>query len=63
VMAEDDFALPPAMADGMEARVTKLDKVLIRDCGHWTQQEKPGELNQILVDWLRRNFGAAAAGT
>jgi len=56
VMAEDDFALPPAMADGMETRVTKLEKVLIRDCGHWTQQERPAELNRILVDWLRRNF-------
>ena len=56
VMSEDDFALPPAMADGMEARVPKLQKVLIRDCGHWTQQERPEELNRILVDWLRRNF-------
>jgi microsomal epoxide hydrolase/non-specific protein-tyrosine kinase len=55
-MSEDDFALPPAMAEGMEARVPKVEKVLIRDCGHWTQQEKPAELNRILVDWLRRHF-------
>jgi len=54
VMAEDDFALPPALAEGMEARVPNLEKVLIRDCGHWTQQEKPEELNRILVDWLKR---------
>jgi epoxide hydrolase A/B len=58
VMAEDDFALPPALADGMEARVPDLEKVLIRDCGHWTQQEKPAELNRILIDWLRRKFPA-----
>jgi pimeloyl-ACP methyl ester carboxylesterase len=57
VMAEDDFALPPALAEGMEARVAPLEKVLIRDCGHWTQQERPAELNRILVDWLRRQFG------
>ena len=57
VMAEDDFALRPALAEGMEARVTPLEKVLIRDCGHWTQQERPAELNRILVDWLRRQFG------
>jgi pimeloyl-ACP methyl ester carboxylesterase len=56
VMSEDDFALPPAMAEGMEARVPNLEKVLIRDCGHWTQQERPDELNRILVDWLRRHF-------
>jgi len=58
VMSEYDFALPPALADGMEARVPDLEKVLIRDCGHWTQQEKPEELNQLLVSWLRRHFGA-----
>ncbi len=56
VMAEDDFALPPALAEGMEARVPKLEKVLLRDCGHWTQQEKPEELNRILIDWLRRTY-------
>jgi pimeloyl-ACP methyl ester carboxylesterase len=22
------------------------------ECGHWTQQEKPEEVNRILVDWL-----------
>ena len=21
-------------------------------CGHWTQQEKPGEVNRLLLDWL-----------
>jgi pimeloyl-ACP methyl ester carboxylesterase len=56
VTAEDDFALPPVMAEGMEARVPGLEKVMIRDCGHWTQQEHPAELNRILVDWLRRRF-------
>ncbi|TDZ79975.1 Soluble epoxide hydrolase [Mycobacteroides salmoniphilum] len=27
---------------------------LIDDCGHWVQQEKPDEVNTILIDWLRR---------
>ncbi len=58
ICAEDDFALPPAMAEGMEAYVPRLEKKLIRDCGHWTQQEKPDELNALLVDWLRRTFPA-----
>jgi epoxide hydrolase A/B len=56
VMAEDDFALPPALAEGMEKHVPKVEKVLIKSCGHWTQQEKPVELNGILLDWLRRHF-------
>jgi pimeloyl-ACP methyl ester carboxylesterase len=21
-------------------------------CGHWTQQERPGEVNALLVPWL-----------
>ena len=56
VMAEDDFALPPALAEGLEKYVPKVEKVLIKSCGHWTQQEKPVELNAILLDWLRRHF-------
>jgi pimeloyl-ACP methyl ester carboxylesterase len=24
------------------------------DCGHWIQQEKPEETNQLMIDWLAR---------
>lgn len=43
IMAEHDPWLPPSSADGMEAVVPDLEKVLIRDCGHWSQQERPDE--------------------
>ena len=59
VCAEDDPALPPQLADGMDKYVPDLEKHLIRACGHWTQQERPEELNRILVDWLRRRFPPA----
>jgi hypothetical protein len=26
---------------------------------HWTQQEKPEELNRLMIDWLQRRFAAA----
>ena len=58
VGAEDDVVLPPSSANGMEAMVPNLEKVTIEDCGHWTQQEKPEELNRILIDWMRRTFRA-----
>ena len=29
---------------------------MIARCGHWTQQEKPDELNRIMIDWLRRKI-------
>lgn len=58
IMAEDDIVLSPAMADGMERYVPDLDRVLIRHCGHWTQQEKPEETSRAMVDWLKRRFPA-----
>ena len=56
VMAEKDAVLPPAAADGMEAYVADLEKVLVKDSGHWTQQEQPEAVNRILLDWLDRRF-------
>jgi pimeloyl-ACP methyl ester carboxylesterase len=29
-------------------------KKLIHKCGHWTQQEKPKEVNEILLDFLKK---------
>ncbi|HEY0301361.1 MAG TPA: alpha/beta hydrolase [Rhizomicrobium sp.] len=57
IMAEDDVVLSPAMAEGMEQYVPDLEKVLIKDCGHWTQQEHPEQVNKIMVDWLKKRFG------
>ena len=60
VTAEWDPVLRPEMAAGMGALIPDLETKLIEKCGHWTQQEKPAELNRILVEWLSRNFGSAA---
>lgn len=56
VTAEWDLALPPSAADGMPALCSDLEIHMIAECGHWTQQEKPDELNAILVDWLKRRY-------
>jgi pimeloyl-ACP methyl ester carboxylesterase len=56
IMAEKDAVLPPAAADGMEAFVPDLEKVLIKDSGHWTQQEQPEAVNRAMIDWLDRRF-------
>jgi pimeloyl-ACP methyl ester carboxylesterase len=61
IMAEKDAVLPPSAADGMEAWVPDLEKVLIRDSGHWTQQEKPTEVNAAIVSWLDRRFPLKSA--
>jgi len=56
VMAEHDAVLPPSAADGMEAFVPDLEKALIKDSGHWTQQEQPEAVNRVIIDWLYRRF-------
>lgn len=57
IMAEDDAVLRPSMADGMEAYVPNLEKYLVNNCGHWTQQEHPEETNRVIADWMNRKFG------
>ena len=38
----------------MRQHATDLRGVhVLEGCGHWTQQERPGEVNAILVDWLK----------
>lgn len=41
------------------AEVVPAVEVAGLDCGHWIQQEKPAELNRLMVDWLRRQDAAA----
>ena len=58
VTAERDRALPPMMAQSMPERISDLEMHMIEGCGHWTQQEKPEELNRLMRDFLKRRFPA-----
>ncbi|MFK0292547.1 alpha/beta fold hydrolase [Streptomyces sp. NPDC090442] len=46
------------LADAIEAFPTTMPGLisshLLDGCGHWIQQERPEELNRILLDWLAR---------
>lgn len=43
------------VVDSMEAVAPKLyRKVVLPGCGHWTQQERPAEVNEELLGFLRR---------
>ncbi len=59
IMAEKDAVLRPGMADGMSDLIGNLEKALILDSGHWTQQEKPDEVNRLILDWMARHFPRA----
>ena len=56
VGAENDTILRPSGADIMPAFIADLERYIVPDCGHWTQQEKPTEFNRVALDWLRRKF-------
>jgi pimeloyl-ACP methyl ester carboxylesterase len=56
ITAEWDPVLRPHLADPMPSVVPDLEMHQVAECGHWTQQEKPDEVNRLLVDWLTRRF-------
>jgi pimeloyl-ACP methyl ester carboxylesterase len=44
----------PQMLSNLPRTVPNLKQsVLLEGCGHWTQQERPAEVNQLLIDFLR----------
>ncbi|MBX3493391.1 MAG: alpha/beta hydrolase [Parvibaculum sp.] len=57
ISAADDIVLRPELTAGMENHIPDLEKHVIADCGHWTQSEKPAELNALMTGWLKRRFG------
>ena len=56
ITAERDAVLTPAMAEGMPGLIGDLEMHMIHGSGHWTQQEKPEEVNRLILDWLDRRF-------
>ena len=52
--AIDDIVVSPEHIEGMKPWVTNLETHVLENCGHWSQQEKPDEVNQLLIDWLTR---------
>lgn len=56
ITAELDAVLRPAMAEPMPAFIGDLETQMVKGSGHWTQQEKPDEVNRLILDWLDRRF-------
>ena len=56
VTAELDAVLPPSAAEHMPGFIGDLETQMIAGSGHWTQQEKPDEVNRLILDWLDRRF-------
>ncbi len=52
IATDSDPVLPASLVEGMEEWVPNLRTEIIENCGHWTQQEQPERINQLLVDFL-----------
>ena len=48
-----DIAMTPGAIDSMKETMPGLRRaVLLPGCGHWTQQERPDEVNRELLEFL-----------
>jgi pimeloyl-ACP methyl ester carboxylesterase len=56
ITAELDAVLPPSAAEHMAGFIGDLETVMVAGSGHWTQQEKPEEVNALILGWLDRRF-------
>jgi pimeloyl-ACP methyl ester carboxylesterase len=50
--AEDDAALGKSLTYGLEQWVPHLEIHYVSRCGHWVQNEAPGEVNERMLAFL-----------
>lgn len=50
--AVDDIIIAPEHIEGMKPLVPDLEIHMLESCGHWSQQEKPDEVNRLILEWL-----------
>lgn len=57
IWGEDDLALDKRLTYGLEKWVPDLMLHYVPACGHWVQNEAPGEVNQQMLAFLNRVIG------
>jgi pimeloyl-ACP methyl ester carboxylesterase len=55
--AADDVVVSLEHIEAMKPLVDDLEIHMLENCGHWSQQERPDEVNSLMIDWLRRRGG------
>ena len=50
--AVDDTIIPLERIEAMKPIVRDLEVHMLERCGHWSQQERPEEVNALMIDWL-----------
>jgi pimeloyl-ACP methyl ester carboxylesterase len=50
--AVDDMIIAPEHIEAMKPLLTNLTIEMLEPCGHWTQQERPDDVNRLIIRWL-----------
>jgi pimeloyl-ACP methyl ester carboxylesterase len=56
ISSADDWFFMRGSTDGLEDLLPQIEKHEIQGAAHSIQQEKPAEVNELLISWLTRNF-------
>lgn len=51
--AVDDVVIAPEQIEAMKPLVSNLTIEMLEPCGHWTQQERPDDVNRLIINWLQ----------
>jgi len=51
--AVDDLVVPLEQIEAMRPLVEDLSIEMLEPCGHWSQQERPEDINRIILEWLK----------
>ena len=51
--AVDDVVIPLDAIERMRSVVPGVEIHMLEPCGHWSQQERPSDVNRLILDWLK----------
>jgi pimeloyl-ACP methyl ester carboxylesterase len=54
IWGEGDMALSKGLTYDLDEWVSELEVCYIPECGHWVQNEAPGEVNRMMLEFLAR---------
>lgn len=52
IAAADELVVGPEHVEAMRSLVPDLTVHTLDPCGHWSQQERPDDVNRLIVEWL-----------
>ncbi len=52
IAASDELVVGPEHVEAMRPLVPDLTVHTLEPCGHWSQQERPDDVNRLIIEWL-----------